>query len=176
MNKKIILLSSPLPSMGKDLVGSHLVSKYGYVRQAYSDKLKQIAKEQFFWDEQKDERGRKLLINLGTITGRAYNKNIWINHVINSIKRYDFKKVVITDTRFLNEYIHIKESLPEYDVYSIGIESDVFGNKSFAKDPSQIEYENIPKDFRILNNGTKEELYNIIDSIILSEFDKLLKL
>lgn len=168
MNKKIILLCSPLPKNGKDTVGEHLVNKYGYIRQAFADKVKECATKFFFWDGKKDQRGRDLLIDIGTMTARKYDNETWIKHVIKNIIENDLEKIVITDCRFINERESLVNSneLKEYKIYTIGIESNIFGDKDYKDNPSQIEYKDIKKDFLVFNNGTKEELYTTIDNIL----------
>ncbi len=166
--RKIILLSSRLPQMGKDTVGSHLINKYGYTRVAYADKVKEVARDAFGWDGKKDERGRRLLINVGTITGREYNPNIWVDYVIKKIIDEDIKNVVITDCRFESEFFRIKDCKEFKDdlVYSIGIDSTKFGDKNYEKDVSQIEFNQIPKHFLVMNEDSKDVLFGKIDSIM----------
>lgn len=170
MKKTIILLSSRLPQQGKDTVGEYLINNYGFKRYAFADRVKQIATESFGWDGKKDERGRKLLINVGTITGREYNKNIWIDYIIESIRKNKDDFIVITDCRFVNEYTQIANADygEDYKVISIGIDSIMRGDKSFENDESQIEFKKIHKDFLIMNDYSIKALQDAVGAIMIS--------
>jgi dephospho-CoA kinase len=63
------------------------------------------------WDGEKDDKGRKLLQEVGRI-GREYDLNLWANHVVNYIKDCDgqgFEYYFIDDWRFPNEAKVIRE-------------------------------------------------------------------
>lgn len=75
MSAKLIGLVG-LAGSGKSSV-AEVLARRGFVRAAFADELKRIAREQFGWDGQKDERGRRLLQVLGTEAGRAYDPDIW---------------------------------------------------------------------------------------------------
>jgi len=65
--------------------------------------VKEIA-NMFGWDWKKDERGRKLLQQIGTDVGREYNVNIWIDKLKNKLLQLpDESIVIIDDVRFDNE-------------------------------------------------------------------------
>lgn len=162
--RNIILLSSPAPRMGKDTVGSFLVDNFSYQRIALADWLKKIA-IQLGWNKQKDEKGRKFLIDLGMAV-RGYNKDGWCELIKEEILE-STKDIVITDIRFKNEYDFIR-SIDGLNVISIGIESDKYGDISLVNDVSQIEYKNIPKDYIIKNNFNLEYMYCKIDAILKS--------
>ena len=169
MNKQtIVLISSPTPNCGKDTLGSYFVKNHNFSRLAFADKLKEIARDFFYWNGEKDQKGRELLINLGTVAGRTYKENIWTQHIIDTIERFSLPRVVITDCRFINEYYDLKNStkLSDYRIISIGIESSVFGNELYKNDISQIDYEKIPKDYIINNNYDKQHLERNVNEII----------
>ena len=63
---KVVAFCSPVPECGKDTVCSIM----GLKRFAFADRLKEIAYS-IGWDGKKDDRGRKLLIDLGAAI-RAY--------------------------------------------------------------------------------------------------------
>lgn len=161
----IILLSSKLPQTGKDVVGNYLVENHNFKRLGFADRVKEIALE-FGWDGKKDDKGRELLINIGTISGRTYNKDIWVNYVAEKIKFYKkegvYSDFVICDNRFLSEVKRMKNIFGN-EIKSVGIESETYGDKKYMNDISQIEYMDIPKDYVIKNNGTLKELYEEIE-------------
>ena len=92
---------------GKDEIAKILVRRYGFTRMAMADSLKEIARDHFEWNGQKDERGRRLLQVIGTECGRAYTPDLWVRKLNRKIvqERGSGKvwNVVIPDIRFLNE-------------------------------------------------------------------------
>lgn len=168
MRKTIILVSSPTPGCGKDLLGSFFVNNHGFTRLAFATKLKKIATDHFYWNGIKDEAGRRLLINLGSIAGRGYKENIWTQSLIDEIVRFQLPLIIITDCRFINEYWDLKNSkeLSEYNILSVGIERFVFENDIYKEDISQIDYKHIPKDYIIDNNLDKEYLERWVRRIV----------
>ena len=98
------------------------------------------------WNGEKDEKGRKLLTNIG-YAGVKYDKYIWVKNVLHQID-YNLwldNNVIISDLRFIHEEQYIRDRYK--NVYVIGIESDIFGDKTLINDSSQIEYSSIKKDF-----------------------------
>lgn len=83
--------------------------------------LKDIATNQFGWDGEKDDKGRRLLQTLGTECGRMYGgENFWVNKWQEEVDRclkytdYNWCKptlpiVICDDVRFDNEAQHIKD-------------------------------------------------------------------
>ena len=78
---------------------------------SFADPVKQIALSSFNWDGVKDEKGRRLLLVIGTECGRAYDNDIWINKMREQIKIYAplFNVIAIDDCRFDNEPELVKE-------------------------------------------------------------------
>jgi hypothetical protein len=78
----------------------------------FADDLKRIAREEFGWDGEKDDRGRKLLQVLGTECGRAYNPSIWVDKLLHRIKSLPATKnlVLIDDLRFDNEAEMVRDN------------------------------------------------------------------
>ena len=94
---------------GKDYC-AHIVSeKYGAKRVSFADPIKEMAGNVFFWDGNKDKKGRKFLQLLGTEVGRCYNERIWIDKALDKMRKHDM--VVNTDLRFNHE----AEALEELD-------------------------------------------------------------
>lgn len=74
----------------------------------FAEPLKKLCVEQFGWDGEKDQRGRRLLQVVGTDAGRAYNPRIWVDKWANrvtEIRRFAQKRfaVIADDCRFPNE-------------------------------------------------------------------------
>ena len=83
----------------------------GRVRKfAFADALKKMAREEFSWDGVKDERGRKLLQELG-VALRHIEEGFWVNKTIEAIREQGGSLALgspnqvfcITDCRFPNE-------------------------------------------------------------------------
>ena len=162
----IIGISGKLQS-GKDTVADYLVKKYGFVRVAFADKLKEIARDLFFWDGQKDDYGRKLLQDIG-MKMREVKNDVWVNYILQKVndKRLVTKNWVITDVRFKNEadLVHLSGG----DLWRVNRQLD--RSNEFDKHPSETELDNYENFTTIINNfGTLNELYEKIDLMLKGE-------
>lgn len=129
----------------------------------FAAKVKEVAFD-IGWDGKKDDRGRRLLQEIGKI-GREYDLDIWAKHVVNYIKdnhadiyEYHF----IDDWRFPNEAKVIKEHFhpvvlvrmrrpeKEHSLYGTALYNDI----SEASLPDENSY----YDYVIDNSGNLEEL------------------
>lgn len=111
-----IILISGKARHGKDTVGEMLGQyfddhKKTWVRAAYGDAVKFVAKTYFHWDGQKDEAGRRLLQWVGTDKVRHENPDFWTDFVINLLDAFynEWENVIITDCRFPNEIQKVKD-------------------------------------------------------------------
>lgn len=160
----IMVILSGKAGSGKDTCGEYLVS-LGFKRYAFADKLKEIARS-MGWNGEKDEKGRALLQELGTV-GRNYDPNLWIKPVTEKMEKEKPEKIVITDCRFKNELDALVKFAEEhgYEVVPILVKRARAGlTDSLGEHPSEKEFENFPSII-LHNNGTKRELYRRIDSI-----------
>jgi dephospho-CoA kinase len=153
-----------MPKVGKDLATKFFEENYSGVRVAFADEVKEIA-IQMGWNKEKDENGRQLLIDIGC-GGRKYNKDIWVEKAIPKINynSINLKNSIVSDLRFVSEEEYIRKIYK--NVFVIGIESKTLGDRMFENDKSQIEYNDIKKDFIIENNGTIEEFYKGLNKIL----------
>lgn len=161
----IIMMCSQLPQQGKDTATKFFEDNFNGVRVGLADKVKEIA-TLMGWNGVKDERGRKFLVDLGTVAGRTYDKDMWLklaSKKVDSILN-EGKNVVLSDVRFVSEEMYFRDNFK--DTVVIGIESDTIGDKAFKNDLAQIEYKDIKKDYIIQNNGTIEEFYKELEKII----------
>lgn len=145
-----------LAGAGKDTAALALTS-IGYRRLAFADQLKYLA-AQMGWNGVKDEKGRKLLQDLG-MAARQYNPNVWIERVANH-PAFTYKNpMVITDVRFANEAEWVlKNGGILIRIVRIGLECD-----SHISETKQAE---IAVDYEVSNDGSIEELHNKILAII----------
>lgn len=90
-------------------------------RSAFATKLKEIAVS-MGWDQKKDERGRKLLQEIGE-TGRNYDKDLWVKTVYDQTR---LKKdlVIISDWRYENEYDYLIGKVGTSAVITVRVFSD----------------------------------------------------
>lgn len=170
---------------GKDTVAEYLVTKYKYNHYKISEKLKEVIKLLFNLDDNdlernKDENNdkwgiepRKIMQFIGTdmfqyklqelfpnIEKDFWIKSLFTDELINKIKNEDHR-VVISDLRFLHEYNLISNIYVSYSILKVQ-------NSNLEKNDKHIsenEFNNIPINDVILNNTTKQQLYNNIDHI-----------
>ena len=94
---------------GKDMVADYLCSKFRFLRIALADPIKDIAHEFFgvprehLFGATKPEKVRRLLQQLGTDVGRAYDPDIWINFLCDRMAAGTVPLYLVTDIRFPDE-------------------------------------------------------------------------
>lgn len=143
-----------LAGSGKDTAAKALYIKH-YNRVAFADAVKNLAFE-FGWNGLKDERGRKLLQDLG-MAGRAYKESIWIDCVRE--RRIGLSNHVFTDVRFQNEADYIRG----LDGIIVRIVRPGIIAQNHESELKQCE---IAADIEIVNDGTIEDLHNKIRNLI----------
>ena len=142
-----------LAGSGKDTAAEALLGR-NFHRVAFADRVKNLAFD-FGWDGFKDERGRKLLQDLG-MAGRAYNPSIWIDYV--DEETVGFGNHVFTDVRFQNEADYIRKLG--------GIIVRIVRPGIIAQNhESELKQREIAADIEIVNDGTIEDLHNKIRAI-----------
>jgi hypothetical protein len=139
--KSIIILISGKAGVGKSYVSDKLrilLDDKGYDVEIknLAGGVKQCAYEFFNWNGNKDEKGRKLLQNIGNI-GREYNNDLWVEYLIKNIEDSLFYSdvYIIDDWRFPNEKDYI-ENLKSFYTFTIRVESKYRGDYS-DKDVSE---------------------------------------
>jgi len=146
---------------GKDTAALALIQR-GWRRKAFADRLKDLAIH-FGWNGEKDEKGRKLLQDLG-MAARAYDPEFWIRHAENSIAHtpVEMSKIpyVWTDIRFENEAQFVRSRG--------GIIIRVVKKWKGKNDYHESEWNQIDiiSDYLVVNNDTIEELHQKIHNII----------
>ena len=178
---------------GKDTCGDYLVNHYKFQKIAYADKVKDVASIVFGWDrdlmqgstkesrewrEQVDEfwgiSPRVAMQKIGTDMFREHiDKDVWIKSVVKKIQSTE-NNYVITDCRFENEVEAIKNLGGKVIYIQRGEEPEWAAEAREGKpcrDGIHVSDWNpymLTKyaDNTIYNNGTLEELYRKIDSLI----------
>lgn len=178
---------------GKDTLGKHLVQKHNFIRIAFADALKDacihifgFSREQVYGDDLKEVvddywgySPREILQKVGTELFREslskedvlpiIGKNIWVRTVerkILNLAQQGYRRFVITDIRFPNEFAFLRES--QFNSKTIKVtRQSVIDNTDLSKlHSSEAEIDGFECDFEICNDGTIGELNTDIDHII----------
>lgn len=207
MDKKIISISG-LVGSGKDTVASYLIDNYHFTKLSFAGALKDSVSVIFNWDrtllegetlesrqwrEQVDHWWAKRL-NMPHLTPRwvlqywgtevcrtGFHKDIWVSSLENKLNKIQ-GNVVITDTRFINEFDIIKMAggvttrvfrgaNPEW--YNVAESYTKTKDSKYldiltAKAIHASEYSSVGLNYDhfLDNNSTLADLYNKIDLII----------
>lgn len=130
-NKTLIILLSGKAGVGKSYFAKKLAEQFTLKKLTVATSyfalgIKEVASKYIGWDGKKDERGRKLLQELGTEVGRAYNPDCWIEYLLGTLENnanYPFDVIIIDDWRFPNEYEYLLGD-PIYTPVKVRIISD----------------------------------------------------
>lgn len=193
--KTVVVLFSGKAGSGKSTAAEMLTKKLNELEldtmlYGFADPIKYIAQAYGGWNKQKDEKGRRLLQDIGRIF-RDYDSDIWVKHFLNQLDKRSglFQKnfAIISDWRFPNELNYLKNN-PLLDVVTIrvfgrgGLTGDTamdVSENSLAEistehleDPMWLPGENEQADhyydFQIENSGDLELLNHKLD-IVLAE-------
>jgi len=161
---------------GKDTVAEYLEKKYKYSTNSFATSLKNsagftfnISSRDLFVD--KPENVRKCLQLFGQ-AGRAYNPDIWVDNCFEYMNKFDLRdgKIIITDLRFKNEAKRLKEKGFKLIRISRDRDKRVEFGLSNEDDISETDLDDYTEfDYWINNNGTKEELFELIDTMFKEE-------
>lgn len=168
----VVLLSGKAGS-GKDTVANFIARNAKYdsiISLHFAMPVKFIAKNDFGWDGNKDEKGRQLLQLIGD-GGRKYNPDIWVNELLNSLNSFvrDYASsskllVLIPDTRYKNEVMKLLEwgDIFHNRVFTVRIERPDFDNgltEEQLKNSSEVDLDNWGIwDVKIVNDSSLEDL------------------
>lgn len=153
----IVVLISGYATSGKDTFGTMLVK---YLPNSkilhFADPIKECAKIYFNWNGAKDEKGRKLLQQIGKI-GREYDTDIWVKKLINRINESNdnIEFLIIPDWRFKNEFEFITRQFGRRNVVTIRIKREV----PIINDISERDLDDFTQyDFVVENNSSLDNL------------------
>ena len=148
---------------GKDTAVSYLISKHGGEKIAISDPVYNIqnyAQQLCGFENNKD---RKFLQYIGTDWGREIDPDVWVKLAIENTPSEG--NVFISDIRFLNEFVALKEE----GWVCVNIQRDIqlerAGTGSVLHS-SENSGRCIPWDYIIINDDTLEEFYRNLDVLI----------
>lgn len=178
-SKSLCFLFSGKAGVGKTYCSQLLEQQiqkleFSYFRSPFAYGVKDTARY-MGWDGEKDDKGRKLLQDIGKI-GRRYDKNLWVKQAfarIESDTAYPHSFIIIDDWRFRNEYSYIKNQLPLYKPIRIRViapEREILKNTKMYNDVSETELDNAKFDYVISNiedKGAFEQVKQILYSEIM---------
>ena len=176
---------------GKDTVSKRLEEKHGFRRDSFAKSLKDAVSAMFNWDREMLEGNgdesrqwrespdkfwserfgkivtpRWVLQHFGTEVMRQHMHDaIWID---SCLSRYDGTPTVISDTRFQNELKTIKANGGEIILVKRGELPTREQMQERGAHKSEWDWMGWNFDHVIENNGTKEELYQKVDNLFIS--------
>jgi hypothetical protein len=182
---------------GKDTVSERLAQKYNFKKDSFAKSLKDAVSSMFNWDREmlegktdesrawrekpdafwskrfgKDVTPRWVLQYFGTeVMRQGMHDAIWID---SCLARYKGHPTVISDTRFENEIKTIREAGGKIILVKRGQDPDWF--TSYVEGniiptgihSSEYAWAKSDFDYMIKNDGTLEDLYKQVDSLIVS--------
>jgi len=154
---------------GKDEASKYLSNKYGGVVISFAEPLYDILKYAQTVAGFPIEKDRKFLQFVGTDWARTIDENVWINKAIE--KAPENGNAFISDLRFINEFEALKENGWICIKLLRNVESQARAGTGSTSHISENSLDNVPNhnwDHIIENNGTLEEFYTKLDSIISS--------
>lgn len=160
---------------GKDVIADYMVEEYGFTKITFADGIYEIARNTFGMTT----KDRKLLQTIGQKM-REIDPDVWIKHVEQKVKQLGYdSNIVISDCRQSNEYdimVHEHNFIPirvaadkEIRRDRIRLRDGVDPDMSLLETKGETGADNKEYKYEVLNESSKTDLYNIIDSIITSE-------
>lgn len=143
-------IKEELESRGKTVLVTH-----------YADLLKYICRSFFGWNGEKDDAGRQLLQYVGTDVVRKQRPDFWVDFVSSVLKLFPghWDYVLIPDCRFPNEIDAMKKQ--GFDVIGLRVHRINFKSpltEEQQNHPSETALDDYVMDYKIINNGTLEDL------------------
>jgi len=123
------------------------------------------------WDGKKDDRGRKLLQEIGNL-GRQYDPNLWIRATIGRIEDsvgYPYEAVFMDDFRFVNELQYVMDFAPLYKPISVRIiapDRETLVGKPEYEDISETELNDKPFDDYLMNRTTDIDIHGQVHRMV----------
>lgn len=151
----MIVLISGYAGSGKDTFAKFLQE---YLQDCeilhFADPIKECAAKYFCWDGNKDEKGRRLLQQLGRV-GREYQKDIWVLKLIERMVE-NKKFYIVPDWRFKNEFKLLVEKYGRWNIVAVRVIRD--GIK-ILDDISEHDLDDFKSyDYIVFNDSTLDDL------------------
>jgi hypothetical protein len=166
---------------GKDVIADYLVSNHSFQKKKIAENLKSVVKllfsftDQQLEDDSKDDidirwgiSPRKAMQFIGTDIMQFeiqkimpnIGRNFWMNSFLQTLNPNN--KIVISDIRFKHEYEAIKSAGHKF----LMIKVERPGLTKEDTHSSETEFEDIPIDITIQNDGTLDDLINQISRLV----------
>jgi hypothetical protein len=151
---------------GKTTCAQWLVARHGYVRRALADPIKDLARVAFGWDGRKDERGRRLLQELGT-AGRHYDPDCWLRRLDAVLSARRTAPVVVDDVRLAREVDHLRaRRFVTLLIERPGVVPEPAGDPTVLVHETETGLEGVAFDAVLVNGGTLEDLYAALERVL----------
>ena len=177
--KTVVILFSGKAGSGKTTAASILLEKLGQYpdlrlfQYSFANPIKHLCQTYIGWDKNKDDKGRRLLQNIGTV-GREYDIDVWVKWFLiamdKSAQILPFSFALIDDWRFENESEFLKKN-PFLDVVTLrmyGRQSEL--SEKAGNDASE---NSLPEDvnstlysYTVNNSGSVEELSKELENVL----------
>lgn len=121
-------------------------------------------------DREYKEKWRPLLIEIGG-NGRAQHPDYWVNTCWNHITRDNPDVAVLTDVRFLNEFLRFRHLSEHVIVWRLVASDAVRKNRGWTSvpgidtDPSETEHVTIPTH-SVVENETEQDATHIAELVV----------
>lgn len=174
MISKIVILNS-IAGAGKDASADYICDNYGFTKLAFADGIKEIARK-YFNNTYKD---RQLYILIGEKM-REINPNVWIEYTLRRAE--NIENCVISDCRQEREYYHavnagflpVKILCNKPKAIDRLWKRDNYCDVSLLELPTEIGTSKL-EAINVDNNGSFDELYSTLDSVMNQNWDEYLK-
>ncbi|MBA2565559.1 MAG: hypothetical protein H0V09_09085 [Gemmatimonadetes bacterium] len=151
--------------VGKTTCADHLAARHGYARYALADPIKEIAIGSFGWDGRKDDRGRRLLQEIGS-AGRRYDPRMWLRRFDAWLASRPGAPVVIDDLRLTLEADHLRAK----GFLILLLRRPGFHPRTEApallQHETETELERVRADLTLVNAGSVADLLRQIDEAL----------
>lgn len=152
---------------GKDTCAEYVMNQYGGKVVKFADSLYELMykiQEHCGFSKEKDSH---LLQQIGTNYARAKDEDVWVKKTVAKIESFDqSENLYVTDARFPNEI----EALRKLGFIVCKVNRSVEARGDIGRDPnhpSEIALDGYNDwDFVIENDGSLEDLYRKVDSIL----------
>jgi len=118
----IICISANGMGAGKTTLAGHLAGHLGYTFvYSFATPLKRFCEDVFGWDGTKNDKGRRLLQEVG-VAARHYQIDFWADKAVERVKHLQegTRFVIFDDARFPNESAHFRaEGYTVLDVHIV---------------------------------------------------------
>jgi dephospho-CoA kinase len=152
--------------VGKTTAADYLARRHGFVKYALADPIKEIATAGFGWDGTKDDRGRRLLQEIGTV-GRNYDPEVWLDPLAARLERENPPRAVVDDVRLAREVAFLDRlgfTVARIDRPVASASAPPSSDRS--RHETEIELDEVAFEVTIDNSGTFERLYAQLDALV----------